>query len=78
MHRLQVNNRHLLQSYEMTKRRTDYDEWERNGAEGWSYNDLRPADTKIRVDEHGTSGPWQIKGLDHGVRHTLLYNGTSI
>ncbi|GJJ13697.1 hypothetical protein Clacol_007953 [Clathrus columnatus] len=58
--------------------RTDYDEWEREGAEGWSYKDLRPYFLKsegfsptvnnpdIRADEHGTSGPWKTRrpGVD--------------
>ncbi|KAH9840159.1 GMC oxidoreductase [Rhodofomes roseus] len=49
----------------------DFDEWERLGATGWSYADLRPYFDKaeryapstlypqVRVEEHGLKGPWQ-------------------
>ncbi|GJJ13695.1 hypothetical protein Clacol_007951 [Clathrus columnatus] len=64
--------------------RVDYDEWEREGAEGWSYNDLRPYFLKaeqffptvsrsdIRSDEHGASGPWKTKGPDPSLINQIL------
>ncbi|KAK0460401.1 GMC oxidoreductase [Desarmillaria tabescens] len=49
----------------------DFDEWQRLGAEGWSYKDLLPYFRKaetfnpdrrrpdVKISDHGVTGPWQ-------------------
>ena len=55
----------------------DYDRWARNGASGWSWNEVRPYFIKIESNAdlagdqlHGSSGPLPVSSI--GRRHELI------
>lgn len=55
----------------------DYDRWARNGASGWSWNEVRPYFIKIESNPdlagdqlHGSSGPLPVSSI--GRRHELI------
>ena len=55
--------------------RTVFDEWSRDGAAGWSYDEILPYFIKSEANEpHGTSGPFNISNSRslHPVMHSLV------